>query len=101
MLNWDWVANRPTAPPTPEDAFDPGWWINAKQLLTAPLIDPTVSDTTLDAWLQAHTMDVHHRLLSKLDKVKRQSSSGKHDIDNMFMLEEDEYWEQLQALPRE
>lgn len=93
MLNWDWVNNRPAVPPTPEAAFDPGWWSNAKHMLLPPLIDPSVPENKLAAWIDAHTMNVHHRLLSKLDKVRQGEQAGS------FILQ-DKYWEQLQALPR-
>ena len=93
MLNWDWVTNRPTTPPTPDAAYDPGWWINAKQMLLPPLIDPTVPDAKLAAWFDKNAMNVHHRLLGKLHKVRRGKQAG------TFVLEDD-YWRQLQSLPR-
>ena len=106
MLNWDWVHNRPESPPTPRDAFDPGWWINAKELLTPPLLYSSIPETKLAAWLDEHTMNVHSKLLKKLDKVRL---AALDDIDNekneegrsaVFVLD-DPYWQQLQALPRD
>ncbi len=95
MLNWDWVKNRPASPQNPEAAFEPGWWIHAKELLTPPLIDSSIPETKLAAWLDKHTMNVHSRLLAKLDKVR-----ALKDKDKVYILE-DPYWQQLQALPRE
>lgn len=46
LLNWDWVANRPTAPPSIQDAVQPGWWFNARQVLKAPLIDPDLPEAS-------------------------------------------------------
>jgi hypothetical protein len=92
MVNWDWVANRPTAPPSQDRLFEPGWWINAKKILQPPLIDPNVPDSELSAWLDAHTMAVHHHLLPLLRKVKPGGEPGTYLLD-------DEYWDRLQALP--
>ena len=98
MLNWDWVKNCPASPPTPEAAFEPGWWVNAKELLTPPLLDPSIPETKLAAWIDKHTMNVHSRLLERLDKVRR----GKEENKENFVLDDDDpYWAQLQALPRD
>jgi hypothetical protein len=100
MLNWDWVRNRPASPPTPEAVFEQGWWVNAKELLTLPLVDPSIPETKLAAWLDTHTMNVHSRLLEKLDKVRLAREENKEKSSSVFILE-DQYWEQLQSLPRE
>jgi len=101
MLNWDWVQNRPASPPTPEAVFESGWWANAKELLTLPLLDPSIPETKLAAWLDKHTMNVHSRLLEKLDKVRLvRGKENKEKLSSVFILE-DQYWEHLQALPRE
>jgi hypothetical protein len=97
MLNWDWVKNRPASPPTPEAAFEPGWWINGKELLTPPLLDPSVPESKLAAWLDKHTMNVHSRLLEKLNKVRL----AKEESSTSVFILDDLYWKQLQALPRE
>lgn len=100
MLNWDWVRNRPASPPTQEAAFEHGWWVNAKELLTPPLLDPSIPESKLAAWLDEHTMNVHSRLLEKLDKVRLGKEETKKKLSSHFILE-DQYWDQLQALPRE
>ena len=45
------------------------------------------------AWIDKHTMAVHHHFLSKLGKLRRDATSGKVWLD-------DPYWRQLQELPR-
>ena len=105
MVNWDWIKNCPATPPTPEAAFEPGWWLNAKELLTPPLIDPTVPESKLAAWIDRNTMHVHSRLLKKLDKVrvgsKKESKKTSSSLPSSAFIVEDPYWDQLQALPRE
>lgn len=92
MVNWDWVANRPMVPTSQDRLFEPGWWINAKQILQPPLIDPKVPENELSAWLDSHTMAVHHHLLPLRHKVKPGGQPGTYVL-------EDEYWDLLQALP--
>jgi hypothetical protein len=93
MLNWDWVANRPATPPTPEAARQPGWWATVRRVLGPPLLDPAVSDADLGAWIDAHTMRVHGRLLERRDKVRR----GDADGGPAFILD-DSYGERLRAI---
>ena len=40
----------------------------SKRMLKPPLLDPSVPDTQLAGWIDAHTMRVH-QFLEKLDKV--------------------------------
>lgn len=95
MLNWDWVANRPAVPPTPEAAHQPGWWATVRRVLGLPLLDPTVSDADLGAWIDSHTMRVHGRLLERRDKIRR----GTVDDGPAFILDDD-YGERLQELSK-
>lgn len=81
MLNWDWVRNCPKSPASPQEAFEPGWWLNAKKLLKNPLIDPHVADDKLAAWIDAHTMRVHHRLLKNLGAVRAGAVAGSYELD--------------------
>jgi hypothetical protein len=101
MLNWDWVHNRPKSPPTPQAAFDPGWWINAKELLTPPLLDSSIPETKLAGWLDENTMNVHFKLLKKLDKVRLAAVDDKKKGRSAVFVLDDPYWQQLQALPRD
>ena len=100
MLNWDWVKNCPAAPPTPDSSFDPGWWINAKEILQPPLLDTSLPDAKLAAWLDANTMNVHSKLFERQQKIKKQAASDEKEGSPKFVIEGDEYWERLQALPR-
>ena len=96
MLNWDWVANRPAAPATTAEALSPGWWVNAKELLRPPLLDPTTPEDKLAAWIDKHTMRVHARLLERQGSVRR----GGDAAHGAFVLDPaDAYWAQLRALP--
>lgn len=56
----------------------PGWYQNVAPFFSAPLLDTSVSDDALGAWLDAHTMKCHQHLLSRLDKVRSgpEGSSG-------------------------
>ena len=104
MINWDWVRNCPAGTPTPDATCELGWWANAKQLLSPPLLDSSIPDSKVAAWLEAHTMAVHHQLLAKLDKIRRRRVKQEEEVEEEettrgFVME-DEYWEQLQQLPR-
>ncbi len=93
MLNWDWVNNRPASPPSPDQFFDPGYWHHAKELLKPPLLDPTVPEDRLAAWLDKHTMAVHNRLLERRHKIRQAEKPG------TFMLDpNDEYAKRLSTL---
>ena len=92
MLNWDWLSNRPAQPGCPQEALQPGWWHNAKQLLRPPLLDPSLTEDQVAAWVDAHTMRVHAGFLHLLPKLRREVPSQRLVLD-------DSYWQQLQRLP--
>lgn len=94
MLNWDWVHNRPAEPSSPETAFQPGWWHNARTMLRRPLLDPSVAADDLAAWIDAHTMRVHHRLLERLHNVR----VGDQGSSQFVLAEADEYGALLRQL---
>ena len=92
MLNWDWLSNRPAQPGCPEEALQPGWWHNAKQLLRPPLLDPSLPEDQVAAWVDAHTMRVHAGFLHLLPKLRR-------EVQTQRLVLDDSYWQQLQQLP--
>ena len=92
LLNWDWLHNRPAQPAAADDALRPGWWQNVRQLLRPPLLDASVPEGRLAAWLDQHTMRVHDAFLDKLSKLQIEEGSGRLVLD-------DPYWQQLQQLP--
>ena len=92
MLNWDWLSNRPAQPGSPAEALQPGWWHNAKQLLRPPLLDPSLPEEEVAAWVDAHTMRVHAGFLHLLPKLRRDAQTRRLVLD-------DPYWQQLQQLP--
>ncbi|KAK9824355.1 hypothetical protein WJX72_009649 [[Myrmecia] bisecta] len=86
MLNWDWESNKP-AKLVPERSSEPGWYANAMQLLKLPLLDVSVTEDRLAAWIDANTMQVH-QFLGLLGKLRRD--------DNGALVLDDPYWQQLQ-----
>ena len=92
MLNWDWLSNRPAQPGSPAEALQPGWWHNAKQLLRPPLLDPSLPEEEVAAWVDAHTMRVHAGFLHLLPKLRRDAQTRRLVLD-------DPYWQQLRQLP--
>ena len=91
MLNWDWLRNRPAQSGSPEEALQPGWWHNAKQLLRPPLLDPSLPEDQVAAWVDAHTMRVHAGFLHLLPKLRR-------DAQTQQLVLDDPYGQQLQQL---
>ena len=91
MLNWDWLRNQPAQPSSPEELIQPGWWVNLRQLLRAPLLDPEQPAERLAAWIDKHTMRVHAGLLDKLHLLRLDEATQQLVLD-------DPYWEQLQAV---
>lgn len=67
-------------------------WDNVCRMLGPPLLDPTVPDAKLAAWLDAHTMRVHAGLLHSLHTLRWQGSSGRLALGGA-------YGAQLEALP--
>lgn len=78
--------------PTPQHAGQPGWWFNIKEMITPPLMEVSLPEEKLAAWIDAHTMRVHGGFLDKLDKLRRDDTTGKLVLD-------DPYWEELLQLP--
>eukprot|EP00887_Chlorella_sp_A99_P003588 scaffold7.g3588.t1 len=91
MLNWDWLANRPAYPHSPEAAVQPGWWQTVRRMLRPPLMDPSVPDGELAAWIDANTMAVHAHLLANLGSLRCDEASGRLELDC-------EYGRELRAL---
>ena len=54
-----------------------------------PLLDPALPEGEVAAWVDAHTMAVHHRLLGAL----------RRDAAGALTLGDHPYWAELQALP--
>ncbi|KAL6776784.1 hypothetical protein ACKKBF_B30895 [Auxenochlorella protothecoides x Auxenochlorella symbiontica] len=59
LLKWDWVCNRPAQPTEGSDANGPGWWCNVKHIVGLPLLDPSLPDEGVAAWIDEHTMAIH------------------------------------------
>lgn len=93
MLNWDWLRNRPMDPASWEEQMEreQGWYRNVRHLLHKPLLDTTVAEEKLAAWIDEHTMRVHGGFLDKLPKLR------KGDTKYGVVLE-DPYWQELQAV---
>lgn len=53
----------------------PGRWVNIKELMKKPLIDPGVADDQLAAWIDSSTMAVH-QFLGKLGQVGVRGGEG-------------------------
>jgi len=86
LINWDWKNNIPATLPSSattnnngdHHSHSPGWWHNAKKILSPPLIDPTVSDRDLAAWLDTHTMKAH---FFDVDMVVEKEGRGKYWVE--------------------
>lgn len=91
MLNWDWLRNQPAEPSCDDQLIQPGWWVNLRQLLRLPLLDPKQPPEGLAAWIDQHTMRVHAALLDKLHLLRLDEGTQQLVLD-------DPYWEQLQAV---
>ena len=89
-MRWDWLSNQPAQPPSPADS-DPGWcaartepsrapacevaadalcrYNNCRHMLKPPLLDGSRAPNQLAAWIDGHTMAVHHNILQNLGQV--------------------------------
>jgi hypothetical protein len=92
MLNWDWLRNQ-AAEGTDEEmmAKEQGWWYNVRQIIRVPLLDNTLEGPELTAWIDKHTMRVHHGILDKLDKLRM-------DEETQELVLDDPYWQELKVL---